>query len=122
MEIKKTGMLFYMGSECIKIFQPSFEPEGDKGICSICAVNLRMKSNKEKGKKKNYDGNCKKICNLCNPISKLITTDYLNNWKTYTKTEIKNKLEKIKEKEMEKHIKILRLMRHNIEYNLEHRR
>ena len=120
-EHKNTGMLFYMGSECIKLFQPSFEPEGDKGVCSICAVNLRMKSNKEKRKNRNYDGNCKKICNLCNPIPKLITKDYLNNWKTYTKTEIKNKLEKIKEKEMEKHIKILRLMRHNTEYNLKHR-
>ena len=84
-EHKKTGLLFYMGSECIKLFQPSFEPEGDKGVCSICAVNLRMKSNKEKGKNRNYDGNCKKICNLCNPVNKLITMRFLNTWIIYKK-------------------------------------
>jgi len=110
-EHKSTGMLFYMGSNCIKLFQPSFEPEGNKGVCSICAVNLRMKSNKKKGINMNYDGNCKNICNLCNPIPKLITKNFLNIWKTYTKTEMeKERIIKLKLEE-EHHIKILRMLR-----------
>jgi hypothetical protein len=147
----ETRKQFYMGSECIKLFQPSFEAEGENGVCSICAVNLRMKSNKKKGKIKNYDGNCKKICNICNPINKLITKDFLQVWKTYTKTmpilslyfrhfkgilamkrkdkeimsdvlyfykKYVNERKEEDKKKLQKHIKILQLLRHQTNYML----
>jgi len=62
---KKTGIRFYMGSSCIKLFQADFEPENDNGVCLECCVNLRKKGNKKKEKVKNYDGSSVKICFEC---------------------------------------------------------
>lgn len=144
----ESGEQFYMGSECIKLFQPSFEAEGDKGVCSICAVKLRMKSNKKKEKMRNYDGNCKNICMLCNPINKLIRKDFLDTWRIYYKTfrilssyfrtfkailVIKRKDKEIMSDIMyyykkylndkkQKNIKILQLLRHQTNYMLKYRK
>ena len=137
----ETGISFYMGSRCITYFHPDFEPANDNGVCTECNDKLRVKGNKKKGKVKNYDKGSIKICFIClknrlkNKRDLYVMRNMFNIYKNEMEKEKiirleieeeQKQLKKIEEEkkkrlEEERHIKILRLMRHNIEYNLKHR-
>lgn len=62
-----TGMRFYLGSSCIKHFDPEYDIRRGanlkNGTCNICSVPLRCKSNNKTGIKRNYSS--KKQDNIC---------------------------------------------------------
>jgi len=63
----ETGMRFYLGSSCIKLFDPHYDTRRGanlkNGTCKICSVPLRCKSNNKAGIKRNYSP--KKQDNIC---------------------------------------------------------
>jgi hypothetical protein len=95
----ESGTSFYMGTRCVKHFDPDFEPANNNGVCLLCNDNLRLKKSNKKNKVKNYEKNCKKICFKCLHNTFIKNGGFnvmLDAFKTF-----KQKVSDIKEKEKE---------------------